>query len=236
MIIKFNPFFKPLLIILFIIFVIFTLGKMTGFLAYFRMSSVSSEPNIKNGSIVFSSNLIKPKRLDFIIYKSPKLDSLTFKITNNESEPEVLSHRLCGVENDTIEIIDGNLFVNSKNIDKHLNIKRPYIITNYKLNKLKEELDINKNDFYKLKSDSIKIFLPENIAEKKYHFKRFIRKKQSRNISDIYKKLWNEDNFGPLIIKKGFVFVLGDNRGNSFDSRNIGLIEEKNIKGVILFK
>lgn len=45
---------------------------------------------------------------------------------------------------------------------------------------------------------------------------------------------WSVDNFGPLIIPSRKCFVLGDNRSNSLDSRYVGFIDEKSIKGVKL--
>jgi hypothetical protein len=50
----------------------------------------------------------------------------------------------------------------------------------------------------------------------------------------IYKKNWNQDNFGPLRIPAGKWFVLGDNRGNSIDSRHFGLIDPTTFIGSIL--
>ncbi len=38
-------------------------------------------------------------------------------------------------------------------------------------------------------------------------------------------------NFGPLIIKPGYYFILGDNRDNSIDSREFGLIARENVCG-----
>ncbi len=46
----------------------------------------------------------------------------------------------------------------------------------------------------------------------------------------------NESNFGPLVIPENEYFVLGDNRGNSNDSRAFGPIMRDDIKGRVWFR
>jgi signal peptidase I len=53
-------------------------------------------------------------------------------------------------------------------------------------------------------------------------------------IFNIYKKNWNEDNFGPVKVPRGQWFLLGDDRGHSIDSRHFGFIDQDKCAGTVL--
>jgi signal peptidase I len=194
----------------------------------FKNSTIANEPSLKINSRILISTSKDPNYNDFIAY-------------NYESKiagKEVRIHKLVAKENDTLEIINGVLYLNKKNIDEGKNLMHFYKIPNSDYLDIKRKENISEH-FYAFSSgkDSVKALLEDIIAEK-YNWKseRQIQKKgiTDESIKKIYGQNWNEDNFGPLIIPKAKIFVIGDNRHNSEDSRYIGLIDISQIFGVII--
>lgn len=52
---------------------------------------------------------------------------------------------------------------------------------------------------------------------------------------DYIKEQMIDQTFDKITIPEGYVYVMGDNRNNSLDSRNLGPISLNNLKGKVLF-
>ena len=200
--------------------------KFSGVLALYAISSSSSEPALKTGSYILSTNLKTPKRGDLITFK---FKDRLYKDLPYQDFTYIF--RLCGIGNDTIEIKKGVLYVNGENFDTQLELKHSYLLSQAQIEKLEDE----SLDKMRLTKDEFLVFMKDTEAKSNgletYRFmddkgygEDFIKEKHQQN--------WNKDHFGPLIIPKGKIFVLGDNRSNSRDSRYIGLVDASAITGV----
>lgn len=190
----------------------------TGLFRYYKISSSANEPNYYPGDWIYVSSFSEPDLLDMVCFENDKEQITTF--------------RLCGKSDDKVEIRNGILFVNGKNKDASLNLKKLY--------------HVNQSDYDKLPAldyayETVLIDSSENFVLLETATQKNIT---SAQIADPYKtsgKLhrsfpvaWTMINFGPVKVPKGKVFLLGDHRSFAIDSRFIGFIDEDAIVGTIL--
>ncbi len=217
------------LIILGSIFGVYHILSFTGVFAVYKNATPSNEPNIKEGEFIITTNLLYAKPGDFVSYKFEHPDSLN---------THYRVHRLVALENDILEIKDGILFINGKDFDKNYSLAHKYKISIEELKKF--DLDQNEiEDYYFwLKSeDTITMFVNDEVAENHNLKDRIVTKIRSETdelIKAAYNEDWNKDNFGPIKIPLGKVFVMGDNRDASEDSRYIGPVDKSALKGVLI--
>jgi len=203
-----------------------------GILILYNNPTTANEPNLKLGSKMLVSNLVKPKMGDFVCFKfnGEELDLGVFIKVN----------RLCGLENDTVLIENGVVYLNNLNFDKNLSLIHNYKVSISIFENLEKEGLINESSTSGRISDELYLVSLEDSIANRFNLisNRIIENKGDKGkfVKEVFNKNWNKDNFGPLIIPKGKIFVIGDNRDNSLDSRSIGLIDKDKIVGVVVKK
>ncbi len=216
--------FKRALIAIIIFLVIYEVLGLFGIIKLYNNPTTANEPNLKFKSKMFVSNLITPKVNDFVCYKYN--DEILGK--------HIRVHRLCAVENDIIEIKNGIVFRNGKNLDENLNLIHFYKLSTSEYESIKHDEQLRADLILsKFDENTIKIQLEDNYAQSKGFNAKKIIDTLGHKSETIFNENWNKDNFGPLTIPKGKIFVIGDNRDYSIDSRAVGLIDASNIVGVI---
>lgn len=220
---------KILIVIVAVLATLWGLGNLTHALQLFSSPSVSNEPAIKMNERFFVSNLVKPKRFDFICYYG----------TNPQMGRHLRVHRLCGLEGDTLEMRNGDLWINGKYADGSLSLTHNYIFPATEWEKVKavqppEDLLVST-----LLGDSMTWYLTDkDVVKHAINARREILPpgEPDEYISDKFSRPWNKDHFGPVIVPPGKYFVLGDNRSSSEDSRYIGFVDKTDCLATVLWK
>lgn len=208
--------------------------NVTGMLQRFSIPTTSGKPAINVGDHIWVSSLVKPKRYDLIVFKY--YDSMEEKKTH-------WVHRLCGMPGDTVEIKNGDLYVNNENTSSLFDLCVPFMASGKDGMKVNDILKLPDDDFI-INGDGTKAELilsnkqAEQIKKLRIAIERQIIPKEEKNeyITRVYGQPWNVDHFGPLVIPPEKYFVLGDNRHRAQDSRYIGPVPISDFYGTVISK
>jgi signal peptidase I len=204
------------------------IGRITNSFQYYKSPTIANEPTFQVNTSMLGSKLINPKRLDFIWFMGETPFGRNLNL-----------YRLCGHEGDTFEVRNGNLFVNSKDIDLELKLSHNYLVSNRELENIKSLKAIDLSFVRIINNDTVSIPLPDEfVKENNISAIRLVYPSSFKDtlISSKYNKPWNLDNFGPIVVPQNNYFVLGDNRHNAQDSRYKGFIAKADFSSTIFWR
>lgn len=219
-----NKLVKIIGIIVFSLLVLLVSLRLSDSFNYFKVKSSVNEPNMEFGSYVFASNTVTPDYYDFVVFKSSEI---------NFSSSFVM-FRLIGKEGDTIEINEGIVYANGKNMDIDIDLAHSYKLASKDYNSIKKTgYVIESSPKRQISVDSVMVDIEDKFAKTDDRIKRVIFNPQftDKDISQEYGNNWNKDNFGPVVVPKNKIFLMGDNRDDAYDSRFIGFVDKSEVIG-----
>jgi len=225
-----------------IIIVLWVVGHITGALQFYNFPTSSMEPTMHVGQKFFTTNLTTAGRNDIITF-TRLADQ--YGMPDSNGQKNIFASRIIAIEGDKLEIRNGYAYINQQLADDTTRLKFDYSFSNTDVNTIAKLLNINlEKNFYTneitqidaMTSIAFLSFAQYEKVKNQVPLKRVIKTDTSFMLKEYSERNWSIDDFGPYIIPAGHVFVMGDNRHMAQDSRYIGPIPKKNIKGVLIAK
>jgi len=200
----------------------------TRLLVFYQVPSGEMLPNYEPKDWVVTSKLKSLSYNEVICFTPP----------GSSIKDNIAIQRVVGFEGDTIEINDGYLIRNGFMADVPEKLMFNYLV--------KRKVVKNIKVFDKLQVKPVigrdTIILCLTYKDYQYLGREYLLRKfdkpRTKKDPDIFgstdKNCWNISNYGPVVVPKGFCFVLGDNRHNASDSRFLGCIPLQNILGIAI--
>lgn len=202
------------------------LARALNWIVFYTPATVSMEPTIRADRKIMGSCFAEAGRGDVVSYRTPDSASIVMKLD------DVFLSRIVAVANDKVEIRKGILYVNDKCADDTMNLGYFFAVNT---GAIPPGLLALKEKVFPY-SDTSSIVNASYNEMKKTGL--LLKGKRIMDLQTIPAKqfkpgagdrTFTEDNFGPVRVPEGFMFLMSDNRSNSVDSRVIGFIPRKNL-------
>jgi signal peptidase I len=213
---------------------LYLLAKVLGLLGTFKMNSDSMMPTYAPGELLFVCKWPNLGRNDAVAYYDTSLAIPGYR----EAKRDLFLGRIVATGGDRLEMSQGKVFLNGQPSEQDAALYFFWTMdrANYQANQRRFD-----SPSISMGPDSVMVALEEpKAAEIQKHVPMHlydfpIKRPEGGNPWGALGGAWTMNTMGPITIPPGFVFILGDHRHNSEDSRLRGLVPETDIFGKVIF-
>jgi len=222
---------KSIFIFFITLIVIFNILKVLNVFCTFSIPTPAMVPNYPVGSHVYGSNL-KSHTYNSVVFFNSEMIGVPGIV---ESQKGVFIGRIVAKGGDTLELINGYSYVNGSQVDKGIDLQFRYKIT-------KDVLDKNQDFFENIDTYEKNLLTRDQVAyitdsEKEKLIgvdslikdEKFFSNPEFVPMMKFLKEKNSSINYGPIVIPHDSLFIIGDNRQNSQDSRHKGFVHENDL-------
>lgn len=208
-------------------------ARITGLLSVYSMPTVSMEPNYPVKSMVFATRLFSlPGRNEVVAYKDSNIAFLPYR----EAKEEIYLGRVVATEGEQVEVKNGHTYVNGECSDKGLRLLFGWQLSESEYrNNLPRFKDVKK-ELIERAGNNVIVYMEEKTSDDLLHKKVALKQVESPLLETWGIKIWGAagaqwscDDFGPVVVPPGHIFIMCDNRHNSEDSRMRGFVPQDKV-------
>lgn len=216
------------------------IARLSNMLQFYHAATSAMSPTIEVNDYIFSTNLVKPKRNDILVFRR-----ITDEYDGVETPGGAITvmYRLLATGGEKIELKNGIAYVNGVLADDSSGLKFSYRFAADKAEAVLSAIQpvsegFLERDWISAGNNEIALLTwPQYAAASKITT---LVKMYDEPATQLYQsndfKPWSINNYGPVTVPAGCYFVLGDNRHAARDSRFIGPVNAKDVTGVLLGK
>lgn len=210
------------------------LARVLGIAGVFRMSSDAMMPTFAQGERLLVCKWPDMGRKDLVAYFDTSLAAPGYR----EAKRDLFVGRIVALGGDQLEMSKGRVLINGQPLEQDAALFFYWAMSkaDYQANRARFE-----GPPIPVYPDSVLVALQESQANEiqKHLPLRFydfpLKRPDAANPWGTLGEHWSMNAMGPITIPQGFVFILGDHRHNSEDSRLRGLVPESDIFGKVIF-
>ncbi len=213
---------------------VYTIAREAHIIGFYRAPADSMMPNYAPNELLFTFRWANIDRGDVVAFHDISMPIPGYR----KAQEDIFMGRIVAMGGDQFEIANGQVFINGSIIRPEKPIQFFWVLSQRAYQENARRFDSPAIPYL---YDSVYVALQESKAveiQKTIPMRLLDTPVFHEGIENIWGEeglRWTANNFGPVTIPEDCLFIMGDNRCNSEDSRHRGFVPIKDVIGKVIY-